>query len=283
MNNLYLVLPIVDDVFSDEESCCLKTLDSSAAGDYFVDLIRCLYKVLAWGQKYEEFNVYRDRARFKELYKQSEDKGQRPVILPLLTELPELKDMPDSMHVIKINNVTLQKGILCSYINNANSNTDVMIDHGGLLCDLRQLNINNASGKKVDCIVIKCERAEIYKWFVDNRNPPRKYDPEYDKHNGHVHIAKGGEPVSKCTYNVSDCQNMLKRAIGSNAHKRKYFMDCDRNRLILFMDEGFNPPTFHCFDVDIDDPEEIAKMQKDCGKDIIEQLKGIFDLWKQKS
>lgn len=276
MNNLYLVLPIVGNDSQDEERCCLKTLDASALKNVFVNLLKCLLKAFEW-VKDEDFNLYYDNVRLKDLYNKCEANGYRPGPLPLLGELPQLTKMPEPKHAINMNSKLIPCGIVCSYVNNMDENS-VMVNHDGLACDVRQLNIKDASGKKVDCVVIKCEREEIYKWFAVNRCPMRQLDTNYSKHTGRQKSQKGN-PVSTCSYEVEDARNILHWAVGSK--NRKYFRDNDRKRLVIFMDENLNPPTFHYFDVDINDSDEIEKMQKECGKDIIEQLKGIFKLWKR--
>ncbi len=277
MNNLYLVLPIIDNNSPDEESCCLKTLNSSEAAEYFEDLIKNLHKAFKWVGRFETFKLFHDHA-FIELQKKNEAKGQRPEILPLMTELPQLEDMPKATHGVKIyNNVQLQKGIVCSYVNNANKSFDAMIDHNGLLCDVQQLNIKDALKQDVKCVVVQCDCDELFKWFVDHRDPARQFHPN-PKHNGKQKTQKGS-PVSTCHYKATACRNMLKWAIGIDSHSRKYFLDYDNRRLVIFMDENLPSPTFHCFDVDINDEDENAKMKKDCGKDILEQLNDIFNLW----
>ena len=64
-------------------------------------------------------------------------------------------------------------------------------------------------------------------------------------------------------------------AVGSPGCKRKYYKDFDKGRLIVFCNENLQTPTFHCYDVEIDDPIENSKLMKECGRDGVKQIEMI--------
>ncbi len=272
-NRLFLVLPLLDDNGEDAERVYLNVIDGSDPSRYFEELLKRLVNAFSWlsGETYE---LYYDHQRFLDLYKKSRigASGQRPSPLQLLGSLGNLTKTPEKMPSICINNVSFSHGIVCCFVNTERKGS-VLVDQEALL-NAKHMQVEDSEGNQIAFDVVNCKREDIFKWFVYNRRPSRTLDPDYAKHSKQTKLVNG-KTVSACTYSEAEYREMLPWAVGSKNHRRKYVLDDKRKRLIIFMDENLSVPTYHYFDVEMDDAEENAKMQKDCGKDIVNQIMSI--------
>ena len=278
-NQLFLVLPIVDGHEADDERLYLNSIDGSTPSAFLEDLLKHLVNAFSWVSG-EAYDLYYDHQRFLELYKKSliGKSGQRPSPLQLLGSLSHLTRIPKEMPPIYINDVAFSHGIVCCFVNTERAGS-VIVDQNALL-NPQHLQVKDNKGNPKVLHVVNSNREEIFKWFVNNRLPLRKLDPDYAKHSKQTKLVNG-KVVSACTYSEAEYREMLPWAVGSKNHRRKYVLDSDRKRLVVFMDENLSIPTFHYFDVEMDDVEENGKMQKDCSRPMVNQIKAIPELRRQ--
>jgi hypothetical protein len=272
-NQLFLVLPLISVVEQDEECVYLKVVDADSSKDVFVTILKHLIEAFDW-TKGESFDLYYDHQRFLELYKKSglESVKQIPSPLQLLGGLCQLTKIPRQMAAILVNRVSLTHGILCYHASKV-SEGGALIDHNAIR-NKEYLEVFDSNGNSVSHEIIDCNRDALYKWFVSNRFPARIIDTSYKKH-GAKPIQVGSHLVSGRSYKDEEYSIMLQWAVGNNASRRKYYMDFKKGRLVIFWNENLAVPTYHCYDVDINDPEENSKMMKDCNRSLIDQIKSI--------
>ena len=267
MNYLFLVLPVVIYDNNEAELVCLKTSKSYAKATDFTDFLKFISKEFEW-IKDENYYLYYDQKRLKDLYndcKKEVDK-LRPSPILLLKTIENLNPIDKDIQPIKVNGVGLSYGVVCYYVNHSNDGSCVLVDLGYLL-NISHTPLFDNRNEIVNCNVIRCNRNELINWFAKNRNPARQLDTRYLKH-GKQEKHIDGERISPCSYEEEDCVKMLAWAVGSKKKKRKYFVDREKNRLVVFMDEGLKMPTFHCYDVD-DDNKEKEKMKNECDDKVL--------------
>ena len=273
-NQLYLVLPIASDNALDEEQVYLKVLDASAAPKEFESTLKRVVAAFSWVED-EEYVLYYDHGRFRDLFKKCslEVQNQRPSPVQLLSILKRMTKIPDQMNGIKINHVSFDKGIICSYVN---QNGEGLVDDNAL-SDGKHIEIEDQNGNLVKIVILNCQREDVFQWFVKNRASVRVIDSNYAKH-GLMVKGENKEAVSARTYTDAEYQDMLPWAVGGNGCRRKYYMDKERGRLVIFWNENLSTPTYHYYDVDIDDPQENAKMWQECGRSCVEQIKKASEI-----
>ena len=273
-NQLYLVLPIASDNALDEEQVYLKVLDASASSEEFENILKRVVAAFSWVED-EEYVLYYDHGRFRDLYNKCslEVQNQRPSPVQLLSILKQMIRIPDQMFVIKVNHVSFDKGIICGYIN---QNGEGLVDDNAL-SDGKYIKIENQNGHLVKIVILDCRREDIFQWFVKNRASVRMIDSNYAKH-GLMVKGESKEAISARTYTDSEYQDMLPWAVGGNGCRRKYYMDKERGRLVIFWNENLSTPTYHYYDVDIDDPQENAKMWQECGRNRVEQIRKVSEI-----
>lgn len=271
---MFLVLPIANDRAMDEECAYLKTISEGASQGEFEAILKRTVAAFGWASG-EEYVLYYDPRRFKDLYKKcsNEVRTQIPSPLQLLNNLCRLTALPEEMPEVFVNHVPLNHGILCGFVNLSG---ETLVDNDAMLRRIHH-KVMDQNGKIVPLVIIGCAREEVYKWFVYNRRPEWRIDPNYLKHSSHQKGA-GKEVISPCSYTDEEYMSMLPWAVGSPGSRRKYYMDRKRGRLVIFWNENLAIPTFHYYDVAIDDPGENAKMQKECRRDIIEQIKTVSNI-----
>lgn len=273
-NQLFLVLPIANDKAMDEECAYLKTISEDASQDEFEAVLKRAVAAFGWARG-EEYVLYYDPVRFKDLYKRCsiDVQKQNPSQLQLLNSLCKFTALPPKLSEVRVDYVSLNHGIICGYVDLSG---DVLVDHDAML-RREHLNVIDQDGKVVPLVIIGCNREEVFKWFVHNRRPERKIDPNYQKHSSHQK-GEGKEVISPCTYSDEEYMSMLPWAVGGPGCRRKYYMDRKKGRLVIFWNENLEIPTYHYYDVPIDDPSENAKMLRECGRDIIEQIKMVSNI-----
>lgn len=271
LNRLFLVLPIANDNAMDEERAYLDVLDPATKPQKFVEILKNVVTAFSW-TKGEEFVLYYDHTRFQDLYKKcpAEVQEQRPSPVQLLGILSQMTKIPEKMPIINANFVPLGFGVLYGYVN---LKGEVLVDHKALV-NRDYLNVKDKDSNSVKLEIIDCERREVVKWFVKNRNPKRAIDANYAKH-GSQEKGEDKEVISGRSYTDDEYQAMLHWAVGNPDCRRKYFMDKKRGRLVIFWDENLKTPTYHYYDVDINDAGEIAKMRQDCDGELVKQIEGV--------
>ncbi|MBR5063308.1 MAG: hypothetical protein IKX05_01190, partial [Bacteroidales bacterium] len=67
-------------------------------------------------------------------------------------------------------------------------------------------------------------------------------------------------------------------AVGATGCGRKYFKELKEGRLVIFWNENLMIPSYHYYDVEIDNPLENAKMWKDGGRSLVNQIAKVAEL-----
>lgn len=281
MNGLFIVLPLAGMETAGNEAVSLYSVSENgnlfSLGAILTQLAKAFH--LVGGEK---MVLYYDQGRFQELYQAaylSVEKNKRPNVLQLLGNLPRMKAitvLSEQMSPIIVNDVEQTSGILCAYVN-CSSHADAIVD-SGFLRNPGSMRILVASGKPFSLRLIQAEAEEVFKWFVENRNPQRLLSDAYAKHTKHVKGSKE-EPISACSYNHDDAERLLRWAIGQKGRNRLFFKDLQRKRLLVFWNQKESSPVFHTYDVGLDDQKEIQKMWKDLGRRGVEKIDAVAKIY----
>lgn len=276
-NKLFLVLPIADANAMVEERAYLKVLNAATEPQEFEGVLRRVVTAFSW-VKGEEYVLYYDQVKLRDLYKKCplEVQNQRPSPVQLLSDLCHMTKIPDNMPRITANHVPFESGVLCGYVNLGG---EALVDHGGLL-DKNHIETQDEKGNSVKFVIIDCTREDVFRWFVENRHPKRAIDPNYLKH-GKKEKGEDKEVISARSYSDEEYRSMLQWAVGEPGRRKKYYMDSEKRRLVIFWNENLLVPTYHYYDVDIDDAFEKAKLLKDCGRPLVEQIEQASALNRQ--
>ena len=86
------------------------------------------------------------------------------------------------------------------------------------------------------------------------------------------------EVISARSYTDEEYQAMLPWAVGAPGCRKKYYMDLKKGRLVIFWNENLQVPTYHFYDVNIDDAVEKAKIWQDGGRQLVDQIKKVAEL-----
>ena len=275
-NKLFLVLPIANNNALDEERVYLKVLSAASEPKEFEGILKRVVAAFRWVEG-EEYVLYYDHSRFRDLYKKCspEVQMQRPSPVQLLSILSQMTKVPDKMPDVRVNHVPLKQGILYGFVN---LEGEALIDHDALE-NREYIKVEDVKGSPVNLVVVNCKREDVFQWFVKNRNPVRVIDVNYAKH-GAKEKGAGKEVISARSYSDEEYQAMLPWAIGAVGCRKKYFMDLNKGRLVIFWNENLEIPTYHYYDVDIDDASENAKMWQEGGREMVDQIKAVAALKK---
>lgn len=277
-NKLFLALPSTNGKNAlDEEHAYLKVLGENTKSQEFERILTSVAAAFNWVEG-EEFVLYYDHDRFQELFENCspEVQKQRPSPVQLLSILSQMTKIPDKMPEITANHICFIKGILYGYVNLMG---EALVDHDALV-DRDHIELKDEKGDSVKLAFIDCQRERLFQWFVKNRTPQRLIDPNYAKH-GILEKREGKEMISARSYTNEEYQDMLTWAIGAPGSRKKYFMDLEKGRLVIFWNENLKVPTFHFYDVDINNSGENAKMWHEGGRSLVEQIKNVAALKQQ--
>jgi len=277
-NQLFLVLPIVDIGVYDAEMSHLKTVSECGPSVLFLKLLSDVAEAMDV-VGYEEHVMYYDHRRFSELYRrscQTSDIGQWPESTLLLRFATTMTKIPDGIGTAVVNDVPQDKGIVCAFAN-LSTKDDALFNEEAFI-DAAHVNIKNSNGQIIPARVIKCSRADLYRWFVSNRTPTRKYFSGYRKHTKKVKN-ESGKVISGLSYSSKEYSAMLHFAVGEHDHNRKFFIDRKKGRLVVFWNQNESEQIYHAYDVALSDKAEIQKIYKDGGQSLMRVVDWISSLW----
>lgn len=260
-NTLYLLLPIItsNDTYEDEH-VYLKSLDRDPR-----DFLKETFETFLHLYTHEDFTTYYDQRRLAALLKAAKvaNGGQYTEAHKLLNTLAkrEFNDYSPkckNTNTISVNDVPVAHGILNAYIE-LSTQYDTLVNPLSLQCEPIYLRIldNNAIEHQVSCI--HCDRLSLHTWFVTNRTPKRVLDTNYDKHHNEEREGKHGV-ISALTYNTTEIESLMHQAI--KHAKNLYLKDNRKEKLIIFWSENLEMPTYHAYEVSIDNKAEIDKIYK---------------------
>lgn len=275
-NLLFIALPIANEDDYDDELVYLKTIEVSNQQSEYEKLMKRLINSFEWA-KVEQLILFYDPKRFSDIFKRCNKDylTQNPSPIQLLNFFTQFTPIPLEMPQVHVNDVPFTHGIICGYIN-MNNNRGALVDCDALN-DGQHLRATDSKGTSVTINIINCRQEDVFIWFVNNRQPTRKIDPNYKKHGINPRSFKG-VVISGRSYSDGEYLEMLQWAVGENGHHRKFFIDEKKKRLVIFWNENLKEPTFHYYDVDINDNVEYSKMLKECSKSVVEQIKHVGSL-----
>lgn len=279
MNCIFLVIPLVGNDTAGNEAVYLKGVEGNNHTVAFENLIKKTVQTLKF-VKEENFVVYYDHRLFQELYSKAKKNRikDRPGSVALLNMMPSMKPIEKlgSMNPITVNEVAQNHGILCAFVNYSNVDSDVMLDPDAFI-NPRAMRVADSEGRNFVPSIVPCNADELFKWFVGHRTPRRTLTEGYEKHTEKEKEVNGVK-VSALSYSHQEAEHLLHWAIGEKTHNRRYFMDLKKERLLIFWNQNESIPTFHAYDVELDNSVEIQKMWKECGREIVRKIEKIANL-----
>lgn len=276
MNNLFLILPIVSSVKSDDsEQSYLKAADIHNANEVtqmLIDIYRQLSSV-----DYENYDGFYDQSKLSAIIKEAKrltsGKGypEADKILRLFTKRPICAYKTDvKAPMLNINGMDVHDGIVNRYCSHDGENT--LVDTDSLSCKPQSLVVKDSAGKVLNVSVISCCDSDLYNWFLTHRNPERKLDVNYRKH---TNAPKNGYRgvISPLTYTEEETAEFLKKAVGIKNGKNLFFKDATQNKIIVFWNENLSSsPTYHAYEISADDEAEIDKIYRKGGRTLITKI-----------
>lgn len=278
-NTLYLLLPIEGvSGNGNAESSYLNTVDIQTADDV-TKLLIDIYKNLSY-VFYEKFAVKYDNDKLKALIDSAKAKNKGRLypealkILALFDKKPfsSFNKASTGANVIVVNGIKVCDGILNNYISNKTSH-DVITDPDVLNCDPRSLIVKDLNGNIIDLrdVFVKCDAEKLYHWFVENRYPERELDFNYKKHTSTQREGSRGV-ISPLTYSKKELEDFLKKAVGTENAKNLFFKDNTKNKIIVFWNENLANPTYHAYEISVDDEKEIDKIYSKGNRMLIRKI-----------
>ena len=176
-----------------------------------------------------------------------------------------------------VNGMQVKEGLINAYIESG-------IEHHALL---NREAVNNeqqpievvAADKKYQLRPLVCEAADVYLWLINCRYPARIFDSNYKKHTENKKFGKRGMKVSPISYTKKQLDVFLKKAVcARKGAKELYFKDNKLDKIIVFWDENLETPSYHAFEIESSDLQEIQKLCKRGGRSLISRLKETAEL-----
>lgn len=276
MNALYLILPIASDRdTANPELSFLKALNLQSADDVNTYLSK-IYHAISY-VAYEKFQTYYSQNKLKTLINEARrlsPSRKYPEAIKLLTLFNKKPftaySEREKVSALNINGSRIEDSIINRYLSSTGFN--VLVDNEALVCNARELRILDEAGRPQQISLLQCDPLALYQWFVENRHPQRTLDANYRKHtkapkNGYRGV------ISPLTYNKQETEYFLKRAVGVENEKNLFFKDAKNNKIIVFWNENLcNTPTYHAYEISVNDEGEIDKIYRKGGRSLVEKL-----------
>lgn len=224
--------------------------------------------------KGEDFDVYYDPKYLKSLFNSLRDDVGMPQLQNLLVFFNDFKsiqkDCLEEGRII-VNSIPVDSGLLNTFIAN-DSGYDSLLNKEALNNSDSPIHVECQNGCKY-VKVLDCNSVEVYRWMVEHRHPARKLDENYEKHTKHRRIGRKGVIISALTYTKEEVEHFLKKAVvSSSGQKELYFKDNSKGCIIIFFNENLSEPTFHAFEVDIEDSREMEKIHQRGGRELFNRI-----------
>ena len=260
MNNFFVAIPFVNEPEDDLESIYLNAL-SEKPYDFLMKLIK-EFKIIKGDGAQIWFDQEKLKALFNEIKQNEAEKNRKPDIKELWNKFNDWNAIDISYEAQTIKGVNLDRGILCAYIHQNDSNASLVSDD----IEYKSLQID-------PLFIIPCDSKEIYKWLALHRDSKRVWDEQYAKHSREVKQGTRGA-ISSMSYTDEEYEEMLAWATGASGCNRKYYLDNEKSRLVIFWDENTDNK-FHGYDVAADDADENAKLLKQGKKELLQKIELI--------
>ena len=116
--------------------------------------------------------------------------------------------------------------------------------------------------------------------YIYGRYPSRQLDTNYKKHSERSKLGKNGANISPITYEKQQLDDFLKKAVVAKKGWRElYFKDQKNDKIVVFWDENLETPSYHAFEISVDDIQEIQKIFKRGGRDLVTRINETSSLF----
>lgn len=272
MNKFFLLIPAPSEEYAESDVAYLKILKNTDKEE----LVNIVRKIKGSFQLIEgdDFEVYYDKKYLKSMSASLSDDVGMPQLRNLLlffNDFKSIQEMCLEEEEIIVNGITIKSGLLNAFVVN-NKGYDSLLNVDALNnmdFPIQVMHQNDCNSVKA----LECDSVEVYKWMVEHRYPERKLDENYEKHSKNRKRGRRGVIISSLSYTKEELEFFLKRAVGSkSSQKELYFKDKSRNNIIIFFNENLLEPTFHAFEVDVEDTLERSKIYKRGGDDLFKRI-----------
>ena len=285
MNQFFLLIPAVNESDAGQDIAYLKLLGDIST-ENVIDIFRNV-KVSMRLIEEEDFEIIYDHRHLRTLNRvirakhgnddASNEMPQIENLLIFLNDAKSLQDIKSGKLPITVNGMRVEEGLVNAYIESEKEH-NILLNKGALNNELQPIEVE-AAGDKVNLIPLECNAVDVYLWLVDHRFPVRKLDSNYKKHTENEKFGKKGVRISPISYTVTQLEAFLKKALRASKGARElYFKDNEHDKIVVFWDENLETQSYHAFEIAADDLQEIQKMNKRGGRNLIHRLEEIAKL-----
>lgn len=276
MNRLYLLIPTIGENDAGQDIAYLKQL-GIIDGEEALSILRQIVRSLRLVEG-EEFETLYDERYLKQLFRQlkkrkaSQEMPHFEDLLLFFNDAVSIQQRGVGKTSIAINGMMVDRGLVNAFVEEESSGKG-LLNRDALINPEQPMDVIKANGEHQSLHPLSCEAADVYLWFVENRTPQRKLDPNYKKHVKMEKTGKGGVKISALSYTGQQLDNFLKRAVVARKGLRQlYFKDNTKDKIIIFWDENLKTPSYHAMEVTADDAEEIQKIYKRGGRNLMKRI-----------
>lgn len=289
MNRLFLLIPALNETDAGREIVYLKLL-GNIDDKSVVSIIRKIVQSMKLVDG-ENVEVLYDAYRLNRLVNREKFETTLPEmpqlanLLLFFNDAESIQQLGMGHNPVSINGVCVDAGLINAFVWHSKSG-DTLLNKDALIDSDYSMDVDYCGCCKHISNVLPCEAADVYFWLVENRNPQRRLDQNYQKHGLMEKHGKKGVRVSQLTYTEEQLKEFLKRAVAAKKGRRElYFKDNENNKIIIFWDENLYTPSYHAMEVSADDAKECQKIYKRGGSLLakrIEETAKLCDLLRDK-
>ena len=278
MNRLYLLIPAVNDGDAGEDVAYLKLL-----GDVDADNVIDIFKEIKKKKKYveeDDLEIVFDQKHLNgliRLLKDKKNKGKTLEEMPqienlllFLNDTYSIQDLKVGNNPVKVNGMTVSQGLVNAFIDEQSHNT--LLNKDAMNDPEHPIEVE-LQGEHHHLSPLSCDPVDVYLWLVANRYPSRQLDTNYKQHSERSKLGENGVAISPVTYEEQQLNEFLKKAVVAKKGLRElYFKDLKKDKIIVFWDENLDTPSFHAFEIAVDDIPEIQKIFKRGGRNLVNRI-----------
>ncbi len=282
MNRIFLLIPVVGDGDAGKEIAYLRQLgkiDNEEAISILRRIVQSLKLV-----KEEDVEVlydaqYLNRLMCRRTGKSSDQEmPQLENLLVFFNDAVSIQDLGLGLNPVTINGMKIGNGLVNAFVGSGR-NEDTLLNKEALTNPERPIEVEDVDGRRLRLSVLTCEATDVYLWLVEKRMPQRRLDPNCKKHRVRKKTGKKGVQISPLTYTEQQLVMFLKRAVVAKKGLRElYFKDSENNKIIIFWDEHLEQPSYHAMEIDANNDEELQKIYKRGGRDLISRIEKTAEL-----
>ena len=282
MNRVFLLIPAIGGKDTGQDIAYLKQL-GKIDGEGVLSILRQIVRSLRLVDG-EEIETLYDERHLKQLFrklkqrKASQEMPQFENLLLFFNDAVSIQQLGVGKTSITINGITVDMGLVNAFVDD-DSVGKVLLNSSALINPEQPIDVIRTDGEQQSLYPLPCEAVDVYLWFVENRTPQRRLDPNYEKHGKEGKTGKGGVRISPITYTEQQLDVFLKRAVVARKGLRElYFKDNAKDKIIVFWDENLKNPSYHAMEVAADDAEEIQKIYKRGGRALMNRIEDTSKL-----